>query len=245
MREFRPNSLAMSASKQTDNGELSASGLTAGPLPYRKPKLGRDYWIKDDILPNASEVAERCLAKTSWTSGLPWRQETWPGMRSPNALRPDELRRVEDWVRLQTGVSRLWQPLAQSPQVLSHNFAQLVGGEDSGPRPHTDSRKLCQYAGVLYLTPNAPPHTGTSFYRQRRSSGRPGGNTCRPPHNNLSEALGVKALPLDAWLEDLMIPNIFNRLLVYRSDLVHSASAYFGSELESKRLTAIFFWRGC
>ncbi len=78
-------------------------------LPYYKLKLGRDYWIKDNMLPNALKVAERCWAKTSWVKGLPWRDETWPGMRSPNALLPDELRRIEDWVKQQISVKKLWQ----------------------------------------------------------------------------------------------------------------------------------------
>jgi hypothetical protein len=46
------------------------------------------------------------------------------------------------------------------------------------------------------------------------------------------------------WEEDLEVPNVFNRLLVYKSDLVHSATAYFGWDHEpgSKRMAAVFFW---
>jgi hypothetical protein len=54
--------------------------------------------------------------------------------------------------------------------------------------------------------------------------------------------LGVPALPLSAWKEDVVVPNVFNRLLVYRADLVHSASRYFGFAKVEKRLTVVFFW---
>jgi len=40
-------------------------------LPYRKPREGRDYWVVDEILPNADEVRARCLARTDWKSGIP------------------------------------------------------------------------------------------------------------------------------------------------------------------------------
>lgn len=41
----------------------------------------------------------------------------------------------------------------------------------------------------------------------------------------------------------LAIANVFNRLVVYRGDLVHAATSYFGSDQRSKRLTIVFFWR--
>jgi hypothetical protein len=69
-----------------------------------------------------------------------------------------------------------------------------------------------------------------------------GGNLCPPPYANLVEALGVTRLPLEAWREEVRVPNVFNRLLVYRSNLVHSATAYFGTTHREKRLTIVFFW---
>src|SRR2546426_9212867 len=65
--------------------------LRADTLPYRKPELGKHYWIKDNILPDPFPVVERCFNKTEWTMGAPWRPEAWPGMRSPHALMPEGL----------------------------------------------------------------------------------------------------------------------------------------------------------
>lgn len=220
----------------------AAAPPTPLTLPYRKPQLGRDYWIRDQVLPNAEQVAERCLAKEVWEKGFPYRNETWPGMRAAQALLPEELAPLETWVKECTGASRLWQERTPEGTSLNHNVAQLVGEKESGPRPHTDSLRLCRYAAVLYLTPQAPKHTGTSFYRLRMPSGALGGNTCPSPHANLREALGIKGLPLEAWKEDVSVPNVFNRLLLYRADLVHSASAYFGDAPRTRRLTAVFFW---
>jgi hypothetical protein len=211
-------------------------------LTYRKPQLGRDYWIKDDILADPLAVSQRCYANTEWELGAPHRPEPWPGMRAAGALLPDELAPVEAWVRQVTGARRLWQEATPEGATLNHNYAQLVGMAESGPRPHTDSRKLCRYAAVIYLTPQPEADGGTSFYRLRYPDGALGGNICSPPHANLREALGVKGLPLEAWQEETRVDNKFNRMLLYRANMVHSATSYFGFDHAEKRMTAVFFW---
>jgi hypothetical protein len=211
-------------------------------LTYRKPQLGRDYWINDSILPDPLAVSQRCYAQSAWELGAPHRPEPWPGMRAAGALLPDELALVESWVKQVTGARRLWLEATPDGATLNHNYAQLVGMAESGPRPHTDSRKLCRYAAVIYLTPQADPDGGTSFYRLRYPDGALGGNICSPPHANLREALGVKGLPLEAWQEETRVENKFNRMLLYRANMVHSASSYFGFDHAEKRMTAVFFW---
>ncbi len=211
-------------------------------LTYRKPQLGRDYWVMDDFLPNAGEVSRRMYESTEWELGAPHSDLPWPGMRSPNALLPDELAHVDAWVKKVTGAKRLWQETTPDGFTLNHNYVQLVGMAESGPRPHTDSLKLCRYAAVIYLTPDAELDAGTSFYRLQYPDGTLGGNFCMPPHANLREALGVKGLPLDAWKEDVRVENKFNRILLYRANLVHSASSYFGFDQHERRMTAVFFW---
>jgi len=211
-------------------------------LTYRKPQLGRDYWVMDNILPNAQEVTQRCFAREDWELGAPHRPEPWPGMRSKGALLPDELAQVEAWVKKVTGAKKLWQEATPQGSTLNHNYVQLVGGIESGPRPHTDSLKLCRYAAVIYLSPDPLPAAGTSFYRLRYPDGTLGGNYCSPPHANLREALGVTSLPPQAWQEDQRVDNQFNRILLYRANLVHSASSYFGCDHDDKRMTAVFFW---
>jgi hypothetical protein len=211
-------------------------------IPYRRPQLGRDYWIKDRALPNAADVAERCFMRTDWVLGHPYANQPWPGKRSRSALLPEELSPIEAWVRKQTNVGQLWQDAAADSRLVDHNSAQLVGESESRSMPHTDS-KDCRYAGILYLSPHAPADAGTTFYRLRYPDGALGGNLCPPQHASLREALGVPSLPPGAWKEDVSVPNVFNRLLVYRGDIVHAATSYFGADHRSKRLTIVFFWR--
>lgn len=211
-------------------------------LPYRKPTEGRDYWLVDDVLPDPLVVRTRTLARTDWVEGYPRRPESWPGMRVIPGLEPAELAIVEAHVRRVTGMKKLWVETASDGGMLNHNCIQVVGEDECGQRPHTDSRKLCRFAAVLYLNPDVPDDCGTSFFRQRLPSGQLGGNIVTGPHANLVEALGARFVPPGSFVEDVRLPHRFNRLLVYHSNLVHSATAYWGHALGEKRMAAVFFW---
>ncbi len=224
----------------SEKQESQATGLRPGVLHYEKPELGRHFWVKDNALARPTEVTRRCLLQDRWILGAPHRDESWPGMRAPNALLPAELAELETWIVAQLGIEALEPPDA----ALSHNHVQLVGGGESVARPHVDSRARCDLAAVLFLHPYpATKHSGTSFFRLRLPDGTLDGNLCPPPHDGLEDALGIKKVPVHAWVEEVEVTNVYNRLVVYRPDLVHSATSYFGTEHTQKRLTAVFFWR--
>lgn len=212
------------------------------PLPYRKPQQGRDYWVVDDVLPNAGEVRERCLARTDWELGYPHTGEVWPGMRAMPALLDGELAALDARVCALTGAARVWVEQSEAGTRLNHNCVQVVGSVEGSVKPHTDSSHLCRYAAVLYLNPDVPDHCGTSFFRQRMPGGQLGGNIVLAPHRNLAEALGNRFVRPDAFVEDVRVAHRWNRLLVYKANLIHSASAYWGLEMATKRMTAVFFW---
>ena len=220
--------------------------LRPDTLPYRKLELGKDYWIKDGILGDPDSVAQRCFSKPAWILGAPRRQEPWPGMRAPDALEQRELAVLEEWVLAQIKVTALQGQDSPPDRLTGHNNAQLVGGADAVSRPHVDSSTLCDYAAVLYLHPCPPTkHSGTSFFRLRLPDGTLGGNICPTAYESLSQIPGFEQSDLTQWEEELEVPNVYNRLLLYKSDIVHSATSYFGwdHEVFSKRLTAVFFWK--
>jgi hypothetical protein len=211
-------------------------------LPYRAPVQGENYWVFDDALADPVGVRARCLAKRDWILGAPHRNEVWPGRRAIPALEPAELAGIEALVRAATGAAKLWMETAPGGGRLNHNCVQVVGAREAQAKPHTDSRRLCKYAGVLYLSPDVPADCGTSFFRQRLPGGRLGGNFVEEPHANLVEALGTRFVPPDSFVEDVRVPYRCNRLLVYTAALIHSATAYHGSTLEDGRMACVFFW---
>lgn len=216
-------------------------------LPYRELIHGRDYWIQDQALPNALEIAQRCITIPTWTLGSPWRSEPWPGMRAPGALTSDELRIVESYVTTHLGIPNLTPQSDNEAGLSGHNHIQICGGAEGVARPHVDSARICDYAAVLYLHPSPPTsHCGTSFYRLHLPGEPPDGNYCPKDYESLSEVPGVsQEMDPTMFKEILEAPYVFNRLVAYKSDLIHSATGYFGWDhaLASKRMAVVFFWK--
>ena len=104
---------------------------------------------------------------------------------------------------------------------------------------HCDAQ---QWAGVLFLTPGAPPQSGTSFYRHKGS---------KVFHNedidwNYGENGNVftKETFLDPtpFERQDTVGNVFNRLVIFDGGLIHSGNDYFGHSRETGRLFQIFFF---
>lgn len=112
---------------------------------------------------------------------------------------------------------------------------QICFASDSIPY-HSDSQS---YAGVLFLTPDAPLGAGLSFFRGRRSGLR---------RRSSDAALMALTFGSDAefnrdhWEEIDRISNIYNRLVLFDAHLAHGASAYFGDRPENARLFQNFFF---
>lgn len=100
---------------------------------------------------------------------------------------------------------------------------------------HVDQQ---QYAGLIFLTPNAPPQAGTSFFRSKKT------------HQNkvlLSDPKFSTIFEggfLDSTYFDLVdkVGNVYNRLVIFNGSLIHSASDYFGKTKEDGRLFQLFFF---
>jgi len=98
---------------------------------------------------------------------------------------------------------------------------------------HTDMQ---QYAGVLFLTPNAPPETGTAIYRSK--------HTLKNKVEKGEEKIVFKNGYLDSTEFDVVdvVGNVYNRLVLFDAQQIHSATTYFGTNLENGRLFQLFFF---
>lgn len=108
---------------------------------------------------------------------------------------------------------------------------------------HCDAQK---YAAAIYLTPNAPYWTGTSFWAVKNyNTGNLGtANSIRHnSHPDLNLAFNQKTF-VDKTPYELVdtIGNVFNRLVIWDAGLIHSASEYCGWDIPSSRLFQIFFF---
>jgi hypothetical protein len=101
----------------------------------------------------------------------------------------------------------------------------------------------CNWAGVCYLTPNAPITSGTGLF-QHRATG-----LLRAPRlqdgsidNDLLDQIYLDAQDMTKWQMHQMIGNVYNRLILYRGDLFHTSLDYFGQDLHTGRLFQTFFF---
>ena len=82
------------------------------------------------------------------------------------------------------------------------------------------------WAGVLFLTPDPPVQSGTDIYLS-------------PQINDTTNDTIYKE---DfKWKKQIHIGNIYNRLVLFRSDYFHMSSRYFGNNIENGRLIQLFF----
>ena len=107
---------------------------------------------------------------------------------------------------------------------------------------HADQTTM--WAGVLYLTPNAPSTGGTGLFRHKETGLE------RPPRLEngnldddwLKEHCWPHSRDFSKWDMTAMVGNVYNRLVLYRGDLFHSSLDYFGESLEDGRLFQTFFF---
>ena len=93
------------------------------------------------------------------------------------------------------------------------------------------------YAGILFLTPNAPVSAGTTLYRSLITG-----------KMKVDGAEEHKAVFARGFLDGTdfeavdKVGNVYNRLVLFDSKCLHAASLYFGDTLETGRLFQLFFF---
>jgi hypothetical protein len=95
-----------------------------------------------------------------------------------------------------------------------------------------------KWAGVLFLTPDAPLSAGTAFYRFHD------GTTCDADNKLLNNKEETDASSQDLTKWDLVdrAGNVFNRLILFNSHRYHMSMDYFGDSKENGRLFQVFFF---
>lgn len=91
-----------------------------------------------------------------------------------------------------------------------------------------------EWAGILYLTPNAPVEAGTGIFRHKKTQIFTGPNP------------NIDAKDESQWELITTIGNVYNRLVLYNGKMFHrSIISGFGNSKETGRLTQVFFFNTC
>lgn len=130
--------------------------------------------------------------------------------------------------------------------LLRNHAGEIKHFGDKGNTPYSGSFQLCtaqqrtwihadthnNWAGVLYLTPDAPLSSGTTFYRHKKSQTR---------YCVEEEMYGDNAYDYTKWDVCDSVANVYNRLILFRSDQYHASLDYFGIDDNDSRLIQVFF----
>ena len=102
---------------------------------------------------------------------------------------------------------------------------------------HCDSQ---MWGGMIYLTPDAPFQCGTSLYANKDNKVRRG---CEPGGRIAWEGKeGDPFLDGTPFESVDVLGNVYNRLVIFDAQCIHSASEYFGTVKENCRLWQMFFF---
>ena len=92
------------------------------------------------------------------------------------------------------------------------------------------------WAGVLYLTPDAPLESGTRLHSHKQTGLRHG------TEPNIGDAFSGGFFDSTKFNTVDSAGNVFNRLILMDARHIHSAGTYFGNSKETGRLVQLFFF---
>jgi len=173
-----------------------------------------DNYLSDPDLVR-SLALRQTFAESMWHKGK--RSEPHYGTVDPTDLEKYLGLRIDDFRK--HGMNSRFQLCLSGEQIVYHSDLQ-------------------SYAAILFLTPNAPIEAGVSFWRSKITGLR------FPSSDSALTAKTYEGNLLDPTKWELVdrIGNIYNRLVIWNGQLVHSPSAYFGTDLQNGRLFQIFFF---
>jgi len=193
--------------------------------------------IVDDFLgpADAEGLREAGLGLT-----YPQQQGAFPGRNSVERLEIDGLTEA---------VSRLvGEPLAPMPPTQSHaKFRITLAGDVGRAKVHVDSS---HWSGILYLSRPEDCEGGTEFFRHLPT------NSERAPYDDaelaamgytsrkqmFTEVIDRDGTDDSKWEMTMRVPMRFNRLVLLRPWLWHTAGPAFGDRPENGRLVYLMFF---
>jgi hypothetical protein len=108
---------------------------------------------------------------------------------------------------------------------------------------HTDTNTI--FAGILYLTPDAPLSGGSSIYRKNATFNEDKYQRALELNDETYKSNG-KIAPTDyhnMFDEIVRVNNVYNTLILFEGHNYHTANQFFGDRLDNSRLTQTFFIR--
>lgn len=192
--------------------------------------------IVDDFFGNAKGLREAALKLT-----YPKQEGPYPGRNSVERLNLEGL--TEEISRL------VGEPLVPMDKDQAHGKCRISLASDVGSaKVHVDAS---HWSGILYLSEPEDCRGGTEFFRHIET------DTERAPYNDQEAMQRFGASSAKQWTSDILdrdsvddskwemtmrVPMRFNRLVLLRPWLWHTAGESFGDKIENGRLIYLMFF---
>ena len=191
--------------------------------------------IVDDFFDSAVQLREAALRLD-----YPDVQGKFPGRNSQQRLQLEGLDQE---------VSRLvGEPLVSMPPPQAHGkFRIATAGDVGSAKVHVDT---AHWSGILYLSRPEDCRGGTEFFRHRATNSDRGqvsdeeaqAQGYAGARQMISDILERDTMNDDAWELTMRVPMRFNRLVLLRPWLWHTAGEAFGDSLANGRLIYLMFF---
>ena len=188
--------------------------------------------VIDNFYNNALDVRKYILTQNFSVRG------NYPGQRTISYATEELKNIIQKYVEPFAGkITKFPIPktdLSDSATIYNGAFQYTVASDRSWI--HTD--KWNNWAGVLFLTPDAPLSAGTAFYRFYDGTMSQEDSKC------LNNQKTIERFTQDLTKWDLVdrVGNIFNRLILFNAHNYHMSLDYFGDKKENGRLFQVFFF---
>ncbi len=98
------------------------------------------------------------------------------------------------------------------------------------------------YAGIIFLTPDAPPEAGLSLCRHKKYKIMDSSIFGKPDWYSPNRGHKEPHTDKTPWERVDRIGNVYNRLVLFNAKYVHAVSEYFGDQIHNSRLFQLFFF---
>jgi len=185
-------------------------------------------YIIDDFYSDVDSVREFALKQDFSVRG------NYPGPRTKSFINESVKETIEDVVKPFYGNVKYWG---------DEEYTGAYQYTTSRDRSWIHADQTTKWAGVCYLTPNAPLSAGTGLFKHKAT-----GLTMAPRKDDgsyddeLLAEVYKDAQDMTKWELVDNVANVYNRLILYRGDHFHMSMDYFGQDLYDGRLFQTFFF---
>ena len=185
-------------------------------------------YIIDNFYSDVDEVRRFALQQDYPVSG------NYPGRRTKSFLNDSMKQVIESVVSQYYGKVTYW---SEDQYTGSYQYTT------SRDRSWIHADQTTKWAGVCYLTPDAPLSSVTGLFKHKAT-----GLSMAPRKEDgsydteLLSLINEDSQDMTKWDMVDRFGNIFNRLVMYRADNYHMSLDYFGDTKENGRLFQVFFF---